>query len=469
MSRKKSADVAPSVATIAATGRRPRGVRTDAVYFFLGAVSIIWLAYLILTQAVVSGFATLWLYAVFWVLVAYIALPRLHRVLTNIYVPNYFIGRTRTSDGLLGDPVNLAFLGTEQQMHAAMEKAGWTRADDLNLRSAGRIVASTVLRRSYARAPVSPLMLFGRNQDFAYQQEVKGNPAKRHHVRFWRCPDGWLLPGGARVDWLAAGTYDRAVGFSLFTLQITHKIAENTDIERDYIVDSVSEATAEVTVSRLTNFASSYHARNGGGDAIITDGDLPVVELGGISTELETPADVPGEDAGDADATEQTGRIRRPLPVLFGGIAVLLRGISPTLLVIAVLTDFRNARVLLEIDGTNIAASEQVLAIWLSITYALVYIVIEGILGILVLRGSNTARVLVMGFAVFNLAVAALNSILSGAEISLATNLISVSFDTLVLIALSNQAARMYARRKQLQKYLQKRQRKEVRRALRRA
>ena len=67
-------------------------------------------------------------------------------------------------------------------------------------------------------------MLFDRQQDFAYQQEVGGSTSQRHHVRFWRCPEGWMLPGGYAVDWLAAGTYDRSVGFSLFTFQITHKI-----------------------------------------------------------------------------------------------------------------------------------------------------------------------------------------------------------------------------------------------------
>ena len=45
-----------------------------------------------------------------------------------------------------------------------------------------------------------------------------------------------MLPGGYDVDWLAAGMYDRRVVVSLFTLQITHKIAEDTDVERDYIV-----------------------------------------------------------------------------------------------------------------------------------------------------------------------------------------------------------------------------------------
>ena len=49
-------------------------------------------------------------------------------------------------------------------------------------------------------------------------------------------PTGWLLPGGSAVDWLAAGTFDRSVGLSLFTLQITHKIDADTDVERDHIV-----------------------------------------------------------------------------------------------------------------------------------------------------------------------------------------------------------------------------------------
>jgi len=134
----------------------------------------------------------------FWILFTYLLLPRLHRILTYIYVPGYFIGRTRTGDGLLGDPVNLALLGHEGQLHEAMTAAGWILADDLNARSGRAMVTATVVRRSYPQAPVSPLMLFDRQQDFAYQQEVGGSTAQRHHVRFWRCPEGWMLPGATR-------------------------------------------------------------------------------------------------------------------------------------------------------------------------------------------------------------------------------------------------------------------------------
>jgi hypothetical protein len=254
----------------------------DGFFFVYAGLAALWLAWMLLTQSFEFGWFGIGFFIVFWLVLAYLVLPRLHRILTTIYVPDYFIGRTRTSDGLLGDPVNLAFDGPEESVHAAMRAAGWTRADDVTLRSGWRIVTSTVSRRSYHEAPVSPLFLFGRQQDFAYQQEVAGNPAKRHHVRFWRTPDGWLLPGGRRVDWLAAGTFDRAVGFSLFTLQVTHKIDADIDVERDHIMQTLVGADPAVRIEVLRDFSTGYHSRNGGGDSVRTDGDLPVVDVSAV-------------------------------------------------------------------------------------------------------------------------------------------------------------------------------------------
>jgi hypothetical protein len=259
----------------------------DGFFFVYAGIAAVWLAWLVLTESFAFGWFGILFFIAFWVVLAYLVLPRLHRILTTIYVPDYFIGRARTSDGLLGDPVNLAFDGDEASVHAAMATAGWTHADDVTGASSWRIIASTITRRSYDEAPVSPLFLFGRQQDFAYQQEVEGNPARRHHVRFWRTPDGWLLPGGRRVDWLAAGTFDRAVGFSLFTLQITHKIDADIDIERDHIVATVIAANPEALVEVLADFSTGYHSRNGGGDTITTDGDLPVVDVGAVPVERE--------------------------------------------------------------------------------------------------------------------------------------------------------------------------------------
>ena len=264
------------------TGRRISfGAVLDGFFFVFAGLAAVWLAYLGLNETFRVGWWGIPVAILFWVLLAYLVLPRLHRILTTIYVPDYFIGRARTSDGLLGDPVNLAVRGSVEELERMMLSAGWTRADPVTFASSWRIVVSTLTRRSYDEAPVSPLYLFGRQQDLAYQQEVDGNPAQRHHVRFWRCPDGWLLPGGSRVDWLAAATFDTRVGLSLFTLQVTHKIDADTDVERDHVVATVSGANPGVTVDVIRDFSTGYHARNGGGDSIRTDGDLPIVDLRG--------------------------------------------------------------------------------------------------------------------------------------------------------------------------------------------
>ncbi len=256
----------------------------DTLFIIIGLVIACWMAGLYLVEGFSFSLVRLLYLVGFWLLLTYIALPRLHQVLTWIYLPDYFFGRTRTVEGVLSDPVNLAFDGTERDLHVAMRKAGWVLAEERTVGSAWGMVKATILRRSYPSAPVSDLYLLGRRHDFTYQQEVGGTTTKRHHVRFWRVPPGFVLPGGYRADWLAAGTYDRAVGFSFFTLQITHRIDENTDVERDYIVDTLRYADPQIQAEVIHDFSTSYHHRNGQGDRIRTDGDLPIVDLTGVAS-----------------------------------------------------------------------------------------------------------------------------------------------------------------------------------------
>ncbi|MDN5898962.1 MAG: LssY C-terminal domain-containing protein [Brachybacterium sp.] len=256
----------------------------DNLFIAAGVVVSIWLALLYLVEGFsLTPIRLLYLLG-FWLLLTYIALPRLHQLMTWIYLPDYFFGRTRTTEGVLSDPINLAFDGSERDLHVTMRRAGWVLAEERTLASAWSMVRSTLLRRSYPAAPVSNLYLMGRRHDFTYQQEVGGTTTKRHHVRFWRTSPDFVLPGGYRADWLAAGTYDRAVGFSFFTLQITHRIDENIDAERDFVIDTVRFADPEIEVEVIREFSTSYHHRNGQGDRIRTDGDLPVLDVAGATS-----------------------------------------------------------------------------------------------------------------------------------------------------------------------------------------
>jgi len=257
------------------------------VVVFLLSVFAAYLTYLILVKFVLASTTYNRQYFILlipallaaWLLTAYNVLPAVHRILVKVYLPNYFIGRARTPDGLLGDPINLAVVGSKQQLCAVMKQAGWVEAETLTWRSTWKMIWHLLRNKSYPNAPVSSLYLFGLKQDLAFEQEVENSPHRRHHVRFWRTPTKWWLPGGYKADWLGAAVYDRDIGISAFTLQLTHKIDTEIDVERDYVVTTMLESGKVAGVDLVEHYASGFRSRNGGGDHISTDGNLPFIHL----------------------------------------------------------------------------------------------------------------------------------------------------------------------------------------------
>ncbi|WP_207695858.1 hypothetical protein DOK67_0001425 [Enterococcus sp. DIV0212c] len=218
-------------------------------------------------------------YVLLWLFSSYLILPFINKLMTGRYLPDYFIGRSRTSDGLLGDPINLAFIGTKEELEQLFLKAGWMKAEPLSLHSSLHMIIASVFGRSYPKAPVSSLFLFNKKQDLAFEKEIENNPRRRHHVRFWKTPENWYLPGGRAADWLGAATYDKKVGFSFFTGQVTHKINSDVDKERDFVLDTFKQTDYVLSIEIVEHFTTSYHGRNGGGDEIFTDGALPFIKI----------------------------------------------------------------------------------------------------------------------------------------------------------------------------------------------
>jgi hypothetical protein len=256
------------------------------LFRLLGAALLILLALIVyrsLFKDIFTGKSHFLAYIAIWLFTTYVILPRLYRTVSRLFLPNYFFGRTQTGDGLLGDPINLAIMGDRRDIIKAMEAAGWTMAEHLNFKAALKMIYSSVKGSNYPTAPVSSLFLFSKKQDFAFERDLHGNPRKRHHIRFWKTPEKWWLPGGYKADWLGAATFDKNVGLSLFTGQITHKIDADIDHERDFVISTLKKADVISDINMVKHFTTSYHTRNGGGDFIHTDGSLPFITISGTN------------------------------------------------------------------------------------------------------------------------------------------------------------------------------------------
>ena len=183
--------------------------------------------------------------------------------------------RSFTGAGIPGDPFNVAFVGSEEDLQHLMAEANWAPADAITLRSSLRITLASVARRPYADAPVSSLYVNGVKQDLAFEQAAADDPRTRHHVRFWRMRRLDLL---GRTLWVGAATFDSSVGLSHTTGQVTHHIDANIDAERDKLVTDI-QSIEGVTIRWIDDFQPEREGRNGNGDRYFTDCRLAEILL----------------------------------------------------------------------------------------------------------------------------------------------------------------------------------------------
>ena len=181
--------------------------------------------------------------------------------------------RTKTGRGHAGDPINVAFVGSDRELHHALARGGWYAADPITLQSSLKIAADVVLKKPYPHAPVSDLFVWGRKQDLAFEQPVGQSPKQRHHVRFWRSE---AVDEDGEPLWLGAATYDERVEISRTTGGITHRIGAAVDRERDKLLVDTHHAGTLSGYYWVDRFHRELRGTNGGGDPFHTDGRLAV-------------------------------------------------------------------------------------------------------------------------------------------------------------------------------------------------
>lgn len=254
-------------------------------------VATVWLIVFVVFRFVDHRLPWILALGVTYGLAAYVILPRAVRMGLKILHRKHIPRFTVTGDGLPGDPVNLALIGTLQQLRSTFAVAGWVEADRLGLVSSWRMARAFVFNSPYPTAPFSTLYLFGRGQDIGFQKSIDNSPRKRHHIRFWALSLAhaedtvgttafWINtdrpPNDARVLWVGAGTRDTGFSLTRLTFQITHATDADTNAERDYIV---SELARTRQIGDVTSYQSGQHLAVGRFQHYVTDGDVSVANL----------------------------------------------------------------------------------------------------------------------------------------------------------------------------------------------
>ena len=170
-----------------------------------------------------------------------------------------------------GDPLNIVVVGRGMDALFAFIERGWRLDEPFDLHSVYRTIRAFLFGSEYFNAPVSPLYVFGRQQDVALQK-ARDTVSQRNHLRLWLAP---FTIDGLQV-WV--GQISRDIGIKLTTQSwylTTHRISPEVDQDRFYLMQDLilSGAVTRFGFVRGVGVSSLPDPRaNLTGDHYFTDG-----------------------------------------------------------------------------------------------------------------------------------------------------------------------------------------------------
>jgi len=176
-----------------------------------------------------------------------------------------------------GDPLNLVVVGSLALIRASFG-ARWDLAESVTPSTSLKMARAFLLDSEYLYAPVSPLFVAGRQQEFALQR-ARATINERLHLRLWRTS---LSFGGEQV-WIGQISRDIGVRVTPKTWNLTtHKIDPDVDEARDYVLDDLiasgcASQAGYVAGAEAATPAAPRH--NLTGDPYFTDGLRAVLIL----------------------------------------------------------------------------------------------------------------------------------------------------------------------------------------------
>ena len=176
----------------------------------------------------------------------------------------------------LGDMVNFVLIGSEKQVQDALTAANWHVADTSTPGAVAKAILMATQKEDYLQMPMSQLYLFGRVQDFGYEEaEPYAMVASRHHFRIWKSTATY----NGQPVWAGAGTHDIGFEKDQRNGKVTHKIDPAVDGERDNIGESLEQAGQVKMMTYFTPSDPVQESKNATGGGFHSDGRVLVIFL----------------------------------------------------------------------------------------------------------------------------------------------------------------------------------------------
>lgn len=178
---------------------------------------------------------------------------------------------TVNDEDVMGDPLNIVFVGSLNQVRTALISRHWDVTAPVTQASLIHMFSAFMFGSRYRYAPMSPLYVFNRDQDLSFQK-ARAVIDERNHMRLWLAP---VRVNGSHV-WIGQISRDVGIKWShRFWPPTTHVIDPDMDDARFYLVQEMLHAKLIKKIGfvrghiKVSPTQPHYNAEN---DPYFTDG-----------------------------------------------------------------------------------------------------------------------------------------------------------------------------------------------------
>lgn len=174
-------------------------------------------------------------------------------------------------EGVQGDPLNIVFVGSLNQVRTALISRHWDVTAPLTRASLWRMISAFFFESRYRYAPISALYVFDRDQDLAFQK-ARTVIDERNHMRLWLAP----VKVNNQHVWLGQISRDVGIKWShRFWPPTTHVIDPDMDDARFYLVQDMLHGNLVKKLGFVKGHIEVSHTEphyNAENDPYFTDG-----------------------------------------------------------------------------------------------------------------------------------------------------------------------------------------------------
>ena len=169
------------------------------------------------------------------------------------------------------EPIDLIFVGTDQQLETAFQSAGWEKADRIGFKSGWKSIYTAILKKPYPTAPGTPSFWNTVPNNFGYEKSTPKNIVnEREHIHFWQTP----FMVGRKSVWVATAHFDMAVSFKVKG----HVIDPAIDKEREAIKGDLEKTGLTKSIKEF-QIVEPTLGSNSAGSTFFTDGKAYLIFL----------------------------------------------------------------------------------------------------------------------------------------------------------------------------------------------